>query len=119
MPPLPKSILLKRLREREETRRREAAATPIAAKVSHVRRAGQTREHHCHGGMPGCAGQCPPAMWGCRSCWLRLPKRLRDRIWAAYRPGQEETMTPSAEYLTVAREVQLWIREHHPNATEQ
>ena len=41
--------------------------------------------------------------------WFLLPKRLRDKIWAAYKPGQEITMTPSAEYLAVAKEVQDWI----------
>jgi hypothetical protein len=45
-----------------------------------------------------------------------LPKRLRDQIWAAYEPGQEVTMTPSAEYVAVARAVQEWIAEHHPPA---
>lgn len=51
-------------------------------------------------------------MWGCRLHWGRLPKALRDRIWAAYMPGQERDMSPSAEYLQVADDVQRWIREH-------
>ena len=41
--------------------------------------------------------------------WYALPKRLRDKIWATYRPGQEITKTPSVEYLAAAREVQDWI----------
>ena len=49
-------------------------------------------------------------MWGCREHWFRLPKRLRDRIWATYRPGQEVDKRPSAAYLTVAKDVQKWIR---------
>lgn len=48
-------------------------------------------------------------MWGCRKHWFSLPKRLRDRIWETYRPGQEVNLTPSAEYLEVATEVQEWI----------
>lgn len=44
-----------------------------------------------------------------------LPKALRDAVWAAYRPGQEATMTPSREYLRVAHEVQTWIRRNYPN----
>src|SRR5690348_7778567 len=63
--------------------------------------------HTCH--WPGCDKHVPPAMWGCKAHWFRLPKRLRDRVWATYRPGQEITKTPSAAYLTVAREVQDWI----------
>jgi hypothetical protein len=30
----------------------------------------------------------------------------------AYEPGQEVTLTPSDEYLQVAREVQQWIKEN-------
>lgn len=76
-------------------------------KVQHVLRATQTRRHGCH--WPGCAQQVPPAMWGCRTHWFMLPKRLRDRVWADYVPGQENRMDPSDEYLTVAQEVQDWI----------
>lgn len=79
-----------------------------SAKASYVRSQKQTRSHHCH--WPGCERQVPPAMWGCISHWNKLPKRLRDRIWAAYIPGQEVDMTPSEEYLDVADEVQEWIR---------
>jgi hypothetical protein len=50
-------------------------------------------------------------MWGCKTHWFRLPKALRDRIWATYAPGQEIDMTPSREYLDVADDVQRWIRE--------
>jgi transcriptional regulator with XRE-family HTH domain len=79
-------------------------------KVRHVLRAKQDRDHECH--WPGCDTQVPPARWGCRKHWFMLPKALRDRVWASYRPGQEVAMTPSREYLAVAREVQDWIREH-------
>lgn len=79
------------------------------SKADYVRRQKQTRDHTCH--WPGCTQQVPPAMWGCRAHWFRLPKSLRDRIWATYRPGQEITMTPSREYLEAANAVQEWIRE--------
>lgn len=48
-------------------------------------------------------------MWGCKTHWFRLPKRLRDAVWRTYVPGQEITKTPSREYLAVVREVRLWI----------
>jgi hypothetical protein len=32
-----------------------------------------------------------------------VPKHLRDAVWAEYRPGQEITKTPTAEYLAVMR----------------
>ena len=80
-------------------------------KVAWVKRQKQDRNHHCH--FPGCKKQVPPAMWGCYKHWMMLPKYLRDKIWAAYRPGQEKDMHPSREYLKVAREVQKWIRDNY------
>jgi transcriptional regulator with XRE-family HTH domain len=91
-----------------------SAPTTLAAKVRHVKSQGQTRKHACH--WPGCDGQVPPAMWGCKMHWFMLPKALRDKIWRAYRPGQERDMTPSAAYLAVADEVQRWIRERPEGA---
>jgi hypothetical protein len=79
-------------------------------KAAYVLRQGQTRKHSCH--WPGCEAQVPPAMWGCREHWFRLPKHLRDEIWRAYRPGQEKDMRPSEAYLAAARRVQEWIEEH-------
>ena len=81
------------------------------AKVKYVKGQGQTREHHCH--WPGCGKQVPPAKWGCFRHWMMLPKRLRDKIWDAYRIGQEVSMSPSREYLAVAREAQEWIKENY------
>lgn len=78
-----------------------------AEKADHVRRARQTRDHTCH--WPGCQTQVPPAKWGCSTHWFKLPKSLRNEVWAAYIPGQEARMDPSAEYLEVARRVQDWI----------
>jgi hypothetical protein len=66
--------------------------------------------HTCH--WPGCTRQVPPARWGCPHHWFTLPKDLRDRIWAAYVPGQEITKTPSDAYLEVAREAERYAREH-------
>ena len=77
-------------------------------KVDYVKSQGQTRNHHCH--WPGCDKQVPPAMWGCSAHWFKLPKRLRDKIWATFEPGQEVDMTPSRGYLEVAHEVQEWIK---------
>lgn len=85
--------------------------TTIAQKADYVRGERQTRNHECH--WPGCTRQVPPAMWGCKEHWFELPRVLRNKIWATYRPGQEKTMDPSAEYLAAAREVQQWIAEQH------
>lgn len=76
-------------------------------KVAYVKSQSQTRDHTCH--WPGCGKQVPPAMWGCKEHWFKLPKYLRDLVWATYRPGQEVNMTPSKQYLLVAKKVQEWI----------
>lgn len=81
----------------------------IGDKVAHVKAAGQTRDHKCH--WPTCTVNVPPAMWGCRKHWYQLPAKLRAAVWATYKVGQEETMTPSRQYLDVAATVDLWIRE--------
>lgn len=78
-------------------------------KREYVRRApNHDLSHHCH--WPGCRAQVKPAVWGCRRHWMMLPKYLRDKIWLAFRPGQEVTKTPSRAYIEVAREVQDWIK---------
>lgn len=66
--------------------------------------------HHCH--WPGCNKSVPPAMWGCKTHWFRLPTHLRNKIWKTYRPGQEIAKDPSCEYIAVASEVQKWIKEN-------
>ena len=77
------------------------------SKADYVRAARQTRLHTCH--WPGCKKQVPPAMWGCRTHWFRLPAALRARIWKTYRPGQEEDLRVSGEYIDAAEAVQAWI----------
>lgn len=51
----------------------------------------------------------PAALWGCREHWYKLPLALRNKIWASFRPGQEESKTPSRAYVDAAREVREWI----------
>jgi hypothetical protein len=41
--------------------------------------------------------------------WFSLPLRLRNWIWATFKPGQEVTLSPSAEYMKAATAVQQWI----------
>jgi hypothetical protein len=77
-------------------------------KYDHVRAARQTRDHPCH--WPLCSRQVPPAKFMCREHWYRLPVRIRNKIWAAYRAGQEENMNVSQAYIAAAREAQDWIQ---------
>ena len=92
--------------------RGKAMAERIGDKADYVRSQAQTRDHRCH--WPGCTKQVPPAMWGCREHWCKLPLRIRNKIWQAYRIGQEVTMTPSREYVAAAREAQDWIKAQEP-----
>lgn len=66
-------------------------------------------KHTCH--WVGCEKEVPPAMWGCKTHWFKLPKYLRDKIWATYRAGQEIDKRPSEAYMTAALEVRQWILE--------
>lgn len=83
----------------------------IKVKVKHVIAAKMTRKHHCH--WPGCKTEVPPARWGCRYHWFKLPMALRHKLWLAYQIKQEETQKPSREYVGIAREIQDWIRNNH------
>lgn len=85
----------------------------IKQKANHVRAAKQDRYHMCH--WPGCKELVPPAKWGCKNHWFKLPLHLRNRIWAAYRIGQENTLTPSRKYVTIACETRDWIEENYPH----
>ncbi len=77
------------------------------SKADYVRNAPNPGGHTCH--WPGCTRQVKPAVWGCQKHWYTLPATLRDKVWRAFRPGQEVSKTPSAEYIAVAREVEAWI----------
>ena len=77
-------------------------------KFEHVRVAQQTRNHECH--WPGCSKQVPPAMWGCKFHWMKIPWNLRNRLWTAYETGQEEDGIISWDYITAAETIQDWIR---------
>lgn len=57
-------------------------------------------KHTCH--AMGCAVSVPPRMFMCRRHWFMLPELYRQRIWSAYRPGQEEDKRPSSLYLKVS-----------------
>lgn len=80
-------------------------------KADYVRAQGDASgDHHCH--WPGCTRACPPAKWGCSKHWFTLPVALRRRIWQTFRPGQEVSKTPSADYINAARDAQAWIAQH-------
>ena len=66
-------------------------------------------EHHCH--AIGCQTVVPQIWLMCRFHWYQVPRRLRDAVWAAYRPGQEIAKDPSPEWLKAAQEALQWVAE--------
>lgn len=74
-------------------------------KVAHVLREAAKPSgsgHVCH--ADGCGQKVPPAMFMCKRHWFMVPTGLRNRIWALYEPGQEQTKDASREYLRTAHE---------------
>jgi hypothetical protein len=74
-------------------------------------------DHHCH--WTGCTAKVPPAMWGCKRHWSKLPEPIRQAIWRSFRPGQEISKTPSAAYVEAARAARDWIAENHPPVIQE
>lgn len=63
--------------------------------------------HTCH--ATGCDVAVPLEMFMCRRHWFSLPKVLRNRIWATYRPGQCDDWHITHEYANAAREAVQYI----------
>jgi hypothetical protein len=38
--------------------------------------------------VPGCGEQIDPSRLMCRGDWYRVPKQLRDRVWATWQSGR-------------------------------
>lgn len=93
----------------------------LKEKADHVRaqRVSPQRasDHKCH--WVGCDKDVPPALWGCAKHWYALPRALRAKIWATYRPGQEDDKSPSADYIKVAKSVRLWILDYQGRGAQK
>lgn len=57
--------------------------------------------HHCH--ATACIQDVPPEMLMCRRHWYMVPTPLRRAVWATYRPGQCDDLTPSRAYCEAAK----------------
>jgi hypothetical protein len=68
-----------------------------------------TRGHHCH--ATGCTVPTAREMLMCRRHWFMVPKALRARVWATYRAGQCEDMTPSHDYCEAAKAAVLAVAQ--------
>jgi hypothetical protein len=59
-------------------------------------------KHTCH--AVGCAVEVEPRLLMCLRHWRMVPRVCARRIRETYRPGQEVTKNPSAEYLVAQKE---------------
>ena len=59
-----------------------------------------SRHHTCH--ALACERQIPPRLHMCPQHWRMVPKAQQRALWAAYVPGQERRMDPTADYLYAA-----------------
>lgn len=62
----------------------------------------QPAAHHCHARR--CQTPVPPRIMMCDRHWRMVPSDLQDRIYKAYRPGQERDKEPSMHYIDLAFE---------------
>jgi hypothetical protein len=56
--------------------------------------------HTCH--AIACEVPVPPAMLMCRPHWFRVPKSLRDRVWAEYENGVTRAYCDAAKAAVTA-----------------
>lgn len=63
--------------------------------------------HTCH--ATACKENVPPEMFMCRKHWFNLPMKMRNKIWANYRPGQCDDKNPSMEYCLIAKECVIYL----------
>lgn len=69
--------------------------------------------HTCH--AAGCDEVVPRRMFMCRRHWAMIPKKMQQRVWAEYTPGQERLSGkawPSDEYIRVTIAIIDWLRRH-------
>ena len=57
-------------------------------------------EHTCHARL--CSVAVPPERLMCKRHWFKVPKKIRDAVWATYRPGQCDDKQPAAEWHRAA-----------------
>src|SRR5260221_9914101 len=67
--------------------------------------------HACRCPVPGCGDLIDPSRLMCRRHWYRVPKHLRDQVWATWRSGQG---THSREHYETVRMAIVACQEPHP-----
>lgn len=74
------------------------------------KRADPPPAHHCH--ALRCEEEVAPHLLMCRRHWFMVPKLLRQEVWRLYRPGQERSKQPTAEYVDAARRAIAAVAAH-------
>lgn len=57
--------------------------------------------HLCH--AQGCSVAVPPRMLMCRHHWFMVSMVIRQHVWNAYVPGQENSKLPTRAYVEAAK----------------
>ena len=65
--------------------------------------------HTCH--ATNCKRNVPPTMLMCSFHWFKVPRKLRERVWATYRDGQCDSYDPSSAYCQAARAAVIAVAE--------
>jgi hypothetical protein len=73
--------------------------------------------HRCF--WPGCGAHVSISRLGCAPHWFALPESIRTRIWASYRPGQEEDGELSAGYADALEDALRFARGESKDAAGQ
>lgn len=72
---------------------------------------GAMSTHTCHN--PNCNKPLPARYVVHAKAWYQLPRAMRLRIWALYRPGQETDKQPSYEYVLELEAAVKYMRDHN------
>lgn len=58
------------------------------------------RQHTCH--ARGCSVAVKPELLMCLKHWRKVPRKIQRAVWAHYRPGQCDDMSPSKAWHSAA-----------------
>lgn len=84
---------------------RRSAKTTIVAPATPIERA---VVHLCL--WPGCTAIVRGRLYACSEHWRRIPPFLANRLWDAYREGQERTLDISPAWIAAHNSIRAWIK---------
>lgn len=72
--------------------------------------------HTCH--AVECNTRVVPEMLMCRKHWFMVPMHIRRWVWSAYRDGQCDDQSPSADYCNAAQAAVIFVAEKEGKPTD-